>query len=626
MKRILLLLIITYLVTWTTPSPIQAQINIRQTANSVVQIASIMNDDLYASGTGTIVTPTGLIYTNRHVIEDGQFFLIAILEDVQELPVYQYEAVLIYVSEILDFAVLQIQWDIDGNIIDPDGLNLPYLSPSIEPVDIGQELHIFGYPTIADGYLTVTAGQIVAIQNGEIAGQRLPVLYRTDSEISSGNSGGLAITTDGRYIGLPTWVFLKEDDESRAKLGGIVPIAAIHHELLQAGVLTSLEEPIRHSTQFVDEIPLTNPTNETWVSWKFINDSNTMICYMYISPTRNTRWGEDKLANNIIFAGGTYTFEVPSGQYDILFHDCSYNELADIRNITIDQSNSSYVFQPSASTTVMEFPTQQPNQDIGITIDCGDGRIYPNAVEIQLVEIPANQLYHITVFGLNGFNPVLSIYSLQTGETNCVEQHESIGTVALELPTTGFIKADPFRSTMNIRHQNPSGMATYAVRVGSPDGQTGEFVVMVDGAILDSTNKATDIYSISLTPSLVYGNTPISIYMMGGDRRTDPILYLIDPVTYDVFLLYDTEPVICDDAGYTGCFGEPPALVNSSLFLAGQELPFSPTDALLTIPLDEVGVGTEELLYFNFGATSYTDTQQGQYRIFFHLSNTGTNP
>lgn len=626
MKRILMLFIMTYLGVWFTPHHAQAQINIRQTASSVVQITTILEDDYYATGTGTIVTPTGLIYTNRHVIEDGRFFFIAILEDVQELPIFEYEAILIYESPNLDFAVLQINADIDGNPIQPSELNLPYLTPSMEAVDIGQELHIFGYPSIADGYLTVTAGQIVAIQNGEIGAERLPVLYRTDSEISSGNSGGLAITTDGHYIGLPTWVFLKEDDESRAKLGGIVPVIAIHTELVQAGIMTSLDAPISQSLQFMFNHILSAPsTDKNLVSWEFVNQSNTMICYMYISPTVNTRWGEDKLANHIIFAGQSFVFDVPSGQYDILFHDCSYNELADRRNITIDNAHTSYVFNPLNTTeTIVEIPTQPPtNSAVNITVDCGEQGVYTNGVEIQVVDIPTDQLYQITVFGLNGFEPVLAIHSFQNEQTSCVEKHDSIGTVAVELPSTGVVKADPIRSTMNLRHYSPTGSATYGIRVAGANGETGEFVVMIEGPSLDNERNSIDLYSVSLTPSLVYGDTPINIYMMGINPQTDPILYLVDPITHDVFLLYDKEPVICDDAGYDSCFGENLSLTNSNVIFNTDIIPFRATDSHLSIPVQELTV-EDELLYFNFGATSYIDSKNGSYRILFHLSNTGT--
>lgn len=626
MKRILIFFIIAYFGLSITPHQAEAQINMRQTASSVVQITTVLEDDYYATGTGTIITPTGLIYTNRHVIENGRYFYIAILEDVQELPVYQYEALLVYESPTLDFAVLQIHFDIDGAPIQPSTLNLPYLTPSMESVDIGQELHIFGYPSIADGYLTVTAGQIVAIQNGEIANQRLPVLYRTDSEISSGNSGGLAITTDGKYIGLPTWVFLKEDDESRAKLGGIVPIVTIHTELVEAGILSAIDEPIIGGVQFPDTSIVTSPTyNTSLISWEFINNSNAMICYMYISPSINTRWGEDKLANNIIFAGSSFIFEVPSGQYDILFHDCSDNEIADVRNIMINGDNQSYNYNSSTSTAI-EIPTQQPQtitNGVNVTLDCGDGRIYTNTVEIQLFEVPANQLYHITILGLDGFSPVLGIYSYQSNQTSCVEEHPDIGSIAVDLPTTGIIKADRYRSTMNIQHQNPSGFATYSILVGSPEGETGEFVVMVDGASLNIGRNLTDIYSVALTPSLVYGDVPISVYMMGVNPETDSVIYLADPETYDVFLLYDTDPVICDDAGFDGCFGTPASLVDANVTLNTDKVNFRPTDSLLTIPLADLTIDSTDLFYFNFGATSYIDSPEGTYRIFFHLSNTG---
>jgi hypothetical protein len=623
MKRILIFSIMAYFVITFTPNHLHAQINIRQTADSVVQILSIINDDNSATGTGTIVSANGLIYTNSHVVEDGQLFFVALLEDVQELPIYEYEAALIYMSETLDFAVLQILWDIDGNPINPDELNLPYLTPSLEPVDIGTELHIFGYPSLADGYLTVTAGQIVAIQNGTIADQRLPVLYRTDSEISGGNSGGLAITTDGRYIGLPTWVFWKEDDETRGKLGGIVPIIAVHTELVEMGILNHINEPVVGYKQFVNEIPSMPTMNQPLVSWKFVNDSPAMICYMYISPVTSSRWGEDKLANNIIFAGQTFVFQVLSGEYDILIHDCSDNELADIRGVTIDVNHGNFIFNPLGNLTTQS--TQATISDnVFITLACGD-QVYTNTVEVYFGNLAPNRQYEVMVFGVGSFTPVLAIEDATTGQVYCVEEHDPLGRVTLTLPSSGVVKPDPTRSTMNISVTPEDEANGFSVYVASPAGETGEFVVMIDGLALDSNRNPIDFYSVSLTPSLINSGVPITVYMMGVATQTDPILYLADPTTYDVLVLNGDIPVSCDDAGSDNCFGGNTDLFAGGLMIDGVNIPFRFTDAMLTLPLDDLNPNPVELLYFNIAATSYLDSSNSEYRIFFHLSNAGVS-
>lgn len=621
MKRILVLFIMAYLGLTSTPDHAQAQINIRQTADSVVFIQALNENNYYATGTGTIVSPTGLIYTNNHVIEDGQIFLISLLEDVQELPVYQYEAALVYASETLDFAVLQIMWDVDGNPINPDNLNLPYLVPSLDPVEIGTEVHIFGYPSIADGYLTVTAGQIVAVQNGTVAEQRIPVLYRTDSEISGGNSGGLAITTDGRYIGLPTWVYWKEDDETRGKLGGIVPIVAIHTELVSVGILSSMTDSVTTYRQFVDEIPLVDFTEQPIISWKFINDTPTMICYMYISPVTSSRWGEDKLGNSIIFAGETFIFDVRSGRYDILIHDCSDNELADIRGVTIDNNHANFIFNGTGNTSKQS--SQGSSDGLALALDCGDGNIYNNAVEVYLSNPSANRQYDVMVFGVGDFHPIFAIEDTQTGTLHCIQEHDPIERITLTLPSVGVVKAHPTHSTMSITPPNTGGAYSFSVYVASPADDTGEFVVMVDGVALDTDRSSTDFYSVSLTPSLVNSRTPISIYMMGIEPQNDPILYLVDPNTGDIFHLDNDVAVRCDDAGYTSCFGGNTDLYAGGITFGEVNVPFRFTDAMLTLPVDDVNPSADEVLYFNVAATSYLETDNNTYRIFFHLSNAG---
>lgn len=61
-----------------------AQNDIQRIASSVVQIAIITKDGVRTSGSGTIVTPSGMIFTNSHVIEGAQEIAILFLESLEE--------------------------------------------------------------------------------------------------------------------------------------------------------------------------------------------------------------------------------------------------------------------------------------------------------------------------------------------------------------------------------------------------------------------------------------------------------------------------------------------------------------------------------------------------------------
>lgn len=192
---------------------------------SVVQIITLVRGEPYASGSGTIIDPAGYITTNNHVIEGGDDFAILMVTDRRELPELRYFASVVGASSDPDFALLQIDRDADGRSLNPDTLNLPFIPFASTPVDLGDEIHVFGFPGIGEGYLVLTQGTITTIQNGNLNGRRMPVWNQTDAEISPGNSGGLAVNNAGEMIGIPTAVL--GERQTGGRLGGLIPLETI---------------------------------------------------------------------------------------------------------------------------------------------------------------------------------------------------------------------------------------------------------------------------------------------------------------------------------------------------------------------------------------------------------------
>jgi hypothetical protein len=60
-----------------------------------------------------------------------------------------------------------------------------------------------------------------------------------------------------------------------------------------------------------------------------INNSTVEICYIYISPSTDDTWGEDKLDDTeTVSAGASRTFSgLTPGQYDFRADDCSQTEI-----------------------------------------------------------------------------------------------------------------------------------------------------------------------------------------------------------------------------------------------------------------------------------------------------------
>jgi len=203
--------------------------DIDRISQAVVRIVALVGGEVIASGSGTVVASTGLIYTNRHVVEGADDYSIEFLDDLNELPLPRYRARLVGYSMDVDFALLQVDRDIDGQPVDVNDISLPFLSSVAQDARRGDDIFVLGYPSIGDGYLAFTQGTLTSIRNGTMSDRRLPVWYQTDAQISPGNSGGLAVNVRGEMVGMPTRVWYEEPTGGR--LGGILTINAIQAAL-----------------------------------------------------------------------------------------------------------------------------------------------------------------------------------------------------------------------------------------------------------------------------------------------------------------------------------------------------------------------------------------------------------
>ncbi|MBN1953568.1 MAG: hypothetical protein JW900_00840 [Anaerolineae bacterium] len=67
-----------------------------------------------------------------------------------------------------------------------------------------------------------------------------------------------------------------------------------------------------------------------------INNSGSTVCYVYISPTTDTTWGDDWLGmTETVSNGSRRTFDVDPGSYDLRAEDCSDNVLAEEYGVDI---------------------------------------------------------------------------------------------------------------------------------------------------------------------------------------------------------------------------------------------------------------------------------------------------
>ena len=238
-RGVLAVLAAVFLFTVGLGAPARAQADraiIGRAIDAVVQLSIVVRGVVdgeeqviwYAVGTGTVVSPDGLILTNQHLITpagvdeklteletqlaaegksadlqvDAERFMVAV-SDGRQLPDPRYVARVVAEDADLDLAVLRIEADERGATLDTESLNLPALAlGSSDAMNLGEPVHVFGFPAIGSGSLTYTVGIISGFLFEE--GIDGTAWINTDAVTSGGNSGGAAVNDAGELIGVPT--------------------------------------------------------------------------------------------------------------------------------------------------------------------------------------------------------------------------------------------------------------------------------------------------------------------------------------------------------------------------------------------------------------------------------------
>jgi Do/DeqQ family serine protease len=144
-------------------------------------------------GSGVIVSASGIVVTNNHVIKIGGAAEIKVaLADRRE-----FDAKVILQDEKSDLAILHIEGG-DGHF--------PFLAfENSDIIEVGDLVLAIGNP-FGVGQ-TVTGGIISALARTEIAQSSEQVFIQTDAAINPGNSGGALVDMAGRVVGINTAIY-----------------------------------------------------------------------------------------------------------------------------------------------------------------------------------------------------------------------------------------------------------------------------------------------------------------------------------------------------------------------------------------------------------------------------------
>ncbi len=154
------------------------------------------------SGSGVIISRTGYVLTNNHVVEGATLVKITLMSGEK------YNGIVVGRDEHRDLAVV-------GIIANRSGFSEGVLGSS-EKIMVGEEVVAIGYALGLEGQVTVSKGIVSAIRNIDSRNY-----IQTDAAINPGNSGGPLVNLRGEIIGINTAKYVGEAVES---IGLAIPI------------------------------------------------------------------------------------------------------------------------------------------------------------------------------------------------------------------------------------------------------------------------------------------------------------------------------------------------------------------------------------------------------------------
>lgn len=160
---------------------------VEQTDRSVVRI-NVESARGQSLGSGFVVSDTGIVVTNYHVIEGGQT-VKAQFEDNRECDVTGF---LLFDDE-RDIAIIQL---------DPSGAPFVPITMADELPRKGEEVAAFGAPLGLS--FTASKGTVSNVRDGRELHMK-GMYLQTDTPISPGNSGGPLVSMMGEVVGMNTF-------------------------------------------------------------------------------------------------------------------------------------------------------------------------------------------------------------------------------------------------------------------------------------------------------------------------------------------------------------------------------------------------------------------------------------
>ena len=150
-----------------------------------------------AAGTGIVVTSTGEVLTNNHVITQATEIQVTDVGNGRT-----YKADVVGYDRTHDVAVLQLQNASD--LTTATFGNSSKVSVGDQVVGLGNAGGVGGSPASAGGTVTALDQSITASDSSDGTSEQLAGLIQVNADIEPGDSGGALVNTNGQVIGIDT--------------------------------------------------------------------------------------------------------------------------------------------------------------------------------------------------------------------------------------------------------------------------------------------------------------------------------------------------------------------------------------------------------------------------------------
>ena len=172
-------------------------------------------------GSGTMLVADGLILTNYHVLEEvidnsqeKDAVVIGVTLDPHQSARELFRGNVLAYDKKLDLALVQVACGLYHQPL-PAGYRFPTITlGNADVLEVGDTVSTIGFPEIANtngrASVTLTQGVLSGFEKTEIG-----VLMKSDAGISPGSSGGAALDSQWRLIGVPTFENVSPEEVSR---------------------------------------------------------------------------------------------------------------------------------------------------------------------------------------------------------------------------------------------------------------------------------------------------------------------------------------------------------------------------------------------------------------------------